>query len=178
MAAGWGSGCACCCCCCCCCGGTWMCCCSRRLRGSSCTLLLGSMTSSSSRPRSLSCSLRSLSFSACSTCALRAFSLSSFSRAARRNCSKLSLEDFTADNGVDVDFCARLAHEPIFFSFTSWTFLGAMGALASCLNLSLSCREGGGPLGSEERMTGRKGSMDFTFCWMWPGGQGLVSGCL
>lgn len=70
--------------------------------------------------RSLSCSLRSLSFSACSAWAFRAFSLSSFSRAARRNCSKLSLEDFTADKGVDVDFCAKLAHEPIFFSFTSW----------------------------------------------------------
>lgn len=140
-----------------------MCCCSRRLRGSSCTLLLGSMTSSSSRPRSLSCSLRSLSFSACSAWAFRAFSLSSFSRAARRNCSKLSLDDFTADKGVDVDFCARLAHEPMFFSFTS--FLGATGALDSCLNLSLSCREGGSPMGSEERMTGRELSMDFTFCW-------------
>lgn len=146
-----------------------MCCCSRRLRGSSCTLLLGSMMSSSSRPRSLSCSLRSLSFSACSAWAFRAFSLSSFSRAARRNCSKLSLDDFTADKGVDVDFCARLAHEPIFFSFTSCTFLGAMGALDSCLNFSLSCKEEGGPLDSEERMTGRKPSIDFTFCWLWPG---------
>lgn len=146
-----------------------MCGCSRRLRGSSCILLLCSMTSSSSRPRSLSCSLRSLSFSACSAWAFRAFSLSSFSRAARRNCSKLSLEDFTADKGVDVDFCAKLAHEPIFFSFTSCTFLGAEGVLDSCLNFSLSCKEVGGPLGSEERMTGREPSMDFTFCWLWLG---------
>lgn len=69
--------------------------------------------------RSLSCSRRRRSFSACSAWAFRAFSLSSFSRAARRNCSKLSLDDFTADKGVDVDFCARLAHEPMFFSFTS-----------------------------------------------------------
>lgn len=144
-------------------------CCSRRLRGSSCTLLLGSMTSSSSRPRSLSCSLRSLSFSACSAWAFRAFSLSSFSRAARRNCSKLSLDDFTADKGVDVDFCARLAHEPMFFSFTSCTFLEAVEVFDSCLNFSFSCREGGGPLGSEERMTGRELSMDFTFGWPWLG---------
>lgn len=146
-----------------------MCCCSRRLRGSSCTLLVGSMTSSSSLPRSLSCSLRSRSFSACSAWAFRAFSLSSFSRAARRNCSKLSLDDFTADKGVDVDFCARLAHDPMFFSFTSCTFLGAVGVLGSCLNFSLSCKEGGGPLGSEERMTGLELSMVFTFCWLCPG---------
>lgn len=70
--------------------------------------------------RCFSCSLRSRSFSACSAWAFSAFSLSSFSRAARRNCSKLSLLDFTAEDGVDVDLCARLAHEPMFFSFTSW----------------------------------------------------------
>lgn len=70
--------------------------------------------------RSLSCSRRSRSFSACSAWAFSAFSRSSFSRAARRNCSKLSLDDLTADSGVDVDFCARLAHEPMFFSLTSW----------------------------------------------------------
>lgn len=37
-----------------------------------------------------------------------------------------------------------------------------MGALDSCLNFSFSCIEGGGPVGSEERMTGRELSMDFT----------------
>lgn len=86
---------------------------------------------------------------------MRAFSLSSFSRAARRNCSKLSLDDFTADSGVDVDFCARLAHDPMFFSLTSWTFFEAACALDSCLYFSLSEFEDGGPLGSDERMTGR-----------------------
>ena len=39
--------------------------------------------------------------------------------AARRNCSKQSLDDFCADDGVEVDFWARLAHEPMFFNFTS-----------------------------------------------------------
>lgn len=42
------------------------------------------------------------------------------------------------------------------------TFLGAEGALDSCLNFSLSCKEVGGPLGSAERITGREPSMDFT----------------
>lgn len=77
-----------------------------------------------------------------------------------------------------MDFCARLAQEPIFFSFTS--FLGATGVLGSCLNLSLSCIEGGGPLCSDERMTGRELSSGFisALCWLWPGIVGLVSGCL
>lgn len=34
------------------------------------------------------------------------------------------------------------------------TFLGALEVLGSCLNLSLSCTDCGGPLGSEERAIG------------------------
>lgn len=70
-----------------------------------------------SRPtyRSFSCSFRASWFWAFSC-----LSLSSFSRAARRNCSKLSLEERTKEAGVDWDLWARLAQEPMFFNFTSW----------------------------------------------------------
>lgn len=65
--------------------------------------------------RSFSCSFRASWFWAFSC-----LSRSSFSRAARRNCSKLSLEERTEEAGVDWDRWARLAQEPMFFSFTSW----------------------------------------------------------
>lgn len=50
----------------------------------------------------------------------------------------------------------------------TWTFLGAMGVLGSCLNLSFSCRGrgGGGPPASDDRITGLELSIVFT-----PGGQ-------
>lgn len=124
--------------------------------------------------RSFSCSFRASWFWAFSC-----LSLSSFSRAARRNCSKLSLEERTEEAGVDWDLWARLAQEPMFFNFTSWKkrhnhervvslqhgwsfqrlaprhtwiFLGAMGVLGSCLIL-LSCW--GGAARSERRGPGR-----------------------
>ena len=76
------------------------------------------------QPRALtrlmrSCRSRSFSFSACSACAFRAFSRSSFSRAARRNCSKLSLDDLAVEDGVVGCFCTRLAQEPMFLIFRS-----------------------------------------------------------
>lgn len=64
--------------------------------------------------RSFSCSLR-----ICSACAFSCLSLSSFSLAALLNCSKLSLEERTAEAGVDCDLWARLAQEPMFFSLES-----------------------------------------------------------
>lgn len=75
--------------------------------------------------RSFSCSLR-----ICSACAFSCLSLSSFSLAALLNCSKLSLEERTAEAGVDCDLWARLAQEPMFFSLESWrrkTFLKKKG---------------------------------------------------
>lgn len=66
-----------------------------------------------------SCRSRSFSFSASSACAFRAFSRSSFSRAARRNCSKLSLDDLAVEDGVVGCFCTRLAQEPMFLILRS-----------------------------------------------------------